>query len=299
MFEDLFGFNKINLLFNKRIEGDYENILNNYTKDQLEHILNFLNISYKSNSKKEKLVELLKNYIFNNLEDIVSNLPIVMLENLDDLVNDSDGHCLELCDLGLTFGYDYADDYKLYLPNDLKNKLKHVINKDVYKKVWLSDIKEFVKLYFWTYGLVSKEKIVEEYESLVHKKVDWTWIFEKLNDEFTTCEINNDEFLWPKSVLLDPLKEDISLDFYYPGKEIIVLNMAYCLDTIKKIAEFLNIKDKRILNSFIKYVLLKYQDNAKIVSDFTLEYNLNKKQRDELEKILDVDFFVSNLAIWW
>lgn len=163
------------------------------------------------------------------------------------------------------------------------------------KKVWLSDIKEFVKLYFWTYGLVSKEKIVEEYESLVHKKVDWTWIFEKLNDEFTTCEINNDEFLWPKSVLLDPLKEDISLDFYYPGKEIIVLNMAYCLDTIKKIAEFLNIKDKRILNSFIKYVLLKYQDNAKIVSDFTLEYNLNKKQRDELEKILDVDFL---FPIW-
>lgn len=53
MFEDLFGFNKINLLFNKRIEGDYENILNNYTKDQLEHILNFLNISYKSNSKKK------------------------------------------------------------------------------------------------------------------------------------------------------------------------------------------------------------------------------------------------------
>ena len=49
MFEDLFGFNKINLLFNKKIEGDYENVLNNYTKDQLEHILNFLNISYKSN----------------------------------------------------------------------------------------------------------------------------------------------------------------------------------------------------------------------------------------------------------
>ena len=295
MFEDLFGFNKINFLFNKKIEGDYENILNNYTKEQLEHILNFLNISYKSNLKKKKLVELLKNYIFNNLDDIVSNLPIVMLENLDDLVNDSDGYCLELCDLGLTFGYDCADDYKLYLPNDLKNKLKHVINKDVYKKVWLSDIKEFVKLYFWTYGLVSKEIIVGEYESLVHKKVDWTWIFEKLNDEFTTCEINNDEFLWPKSVLLDPLKEDISLDFYYPGKEIIVLNMAYCLDTIKKIAIFLNIEDERIINSFIKYVLLKYQDNAKIVSDFTLEYNLNKKQRDELEKILDVDFL---FPIW-
>ena len=295
MFEDLFGFNKINFLFNKKIEGDYENILNNYTKEQLEHILNFLNISYKSNLKKKKLVELLKNYIFNNLDDIVSNLPIVMLENLDDLVNDSDGYCLELCDLGLTFGYDCADDYKLYLPNDLKNKLKHVINKDVYKKVWLSDIKEFVKLYFWTYGLVSKEIIVEEYESLVHKKVDWTWIFEKLNDEFTTCEINNVEFLWPKSVLLDPLKEDISLDFYYPGKEIIVLNMAYCLDVIRKIAIFLNIEDERIINSFIKYVLLKYQDNAKIVSDFTLEYNLNKKQRDELEKILDVDFL---FPIW-
>ena len=29
MFEDLFGFNKINFLFNKKIEGDYENILNN------------------------------------------------------------------------------------------------------------------------------------------------------------------------------------------------------------------------------------------------------------------------------
>ena len=218
-----------------------------------------------------------------------------MLENLDDLVNDLDGHCLELCDLGLAFGYSCADDYKLYLPNDLKNKLKKVITKDIYKKVWLSDIKEFVKLYFWTYGLVSKEKIVEEYESLVQKKIDWIWIFEKLKDEFTTYEINNEEFLWPKSVLLDPLKEDISLDFYYPGKEIIVLNMAYCLDIIKKIAGFLNIEDERILNSFIKYVLLKYQDNAKIVSDFTLEYNLNKKQRDELEKILDVDFL---FPIW-
>ena len=57
---------------------------------------------------------------------------------------------------------------------------------------------------------------------------------EKLNDEFTTCEINNDEFLWPKSVLLDPLKEDISLDFYYPGKEIIVLNMARTKQTARK-----------------------------------------------------------------
>ena len=290
MFEDLFGFNKIDLLFSKKIEGDYKDCLNNYTKEQLEHILNFLNISYKSSFKKEMLVELLKDYMFDNLEDIVNNLPIVMLENLDDLVNDLDGYCLELCDLGLAFGFDCGDDYELYIPNDLKNRLKEVINKDVYRKVWLSDIKEFVKLYFWMQGLVSKEKIVEEYENVANKKVDWIWVFENLNDEFKIYEINNEEYLWPKSVLLDPLKEDISLDFYYPEKEIMVLNMAYCLDIIKKIGSFLNIEDNRIINSFIKYVLLKYQDNGKIVSDFALEYNLNKKQSNELKRILDVEF---------
>ena len=96
MFEDLFGFNKINLLFSKKIEGDYKDCLNNYTKEQLEYILNFLNISYKSSLKKEMLVELLKDYIFDNLEDIVSNLPIVLLENLEDLVIYLDGYCLEL-----------------------------------------------------------------------------------------------------------------------------------------------------------------------------------------------------------
>ena len=290
MFEDLFGFNKINLLFSKKIEGDYKDCLNNYTKEQLEHILNFFNISYKSSLKKEMLVELLKDYIFDNLEDIVSNLPIVQLENLEDLVIYLDGYCLELCDFGLAFGFDCGDDYELYIPDDLKNRLKEVINKDVYRKVWLSDIKEFVKLYFWMYGLVSKEKIVEEYENVAHKKVDWIWVFENLNDEFKIYEINNEEYLWPKSVLLDPLKEDISLDFYYPEKEIMVLNMAYCLDIIKKIGSFLNIEDNRIINSFIKYVLLKYQDNDIIVSDFALEYNLNKKQSNELKRILDVDF---------
>ena len=290
MFEDLFGFNKINLLFSKKIEGDYKDCLNNYTKEQLEYILNFLNISYKSSLKKEMLVELLKDYIFDNLEDIVSNLPIVLLENLEDLVIYLDEYCLELCDFGLAFGFDCGDDYELYIPNDLKNRLKEVINKDVYRKVWLSDIKEFVKLYFWMHGLVSKEKIVEEYENVAHKKVDWIWVFENLNDEFKIYEINNEEYLWPKSVLLDPLKEDVSLDFYYPEKEIMVLNMAYCLDIIKKIGSFLNIEDERIINSFIKYVLLKYQDIDKIVSDFTLEYNLTNKQRDELKRILDVDF---------
>ena len=290
MFEDLFGFNKINLLFSKKIEGDYKDCLNNYTKEQLEYILNFLNISYKSSLKKEMLVELLKDYIFDNLEDIVSNLPIVLLENLEDLVIYLDGYCLELCDFGLAFGFDCGDDYELYIPNDLKNRLKEVINKDVYRKVWLSDIKEFVKLYFWMHGLVSKEKIVEEYENVAHKKVDWIWVFENLNDEFKIYEINKEEYLWPKSVLLDPLKEDVSLDFYYPEKEIMILNMAYCLDIIKKIGSFLNIEDNRIITSFIKYVLLKYQDNDKIVSDFALEYNLNKRQSNELKRILDVDF---------
>ena len=290
MFEDLFGFNKINLLFSKKIEGDYKDCLNNYTKEQLEYILNFLNISYKSSLKKEMLVELLKDYIFDNLEDIVSNLPIVLLENLEDLVIYLDGYCLELCDFGLAFGFDCGDDYELYIPNDLKNRLKEVINKDVYRKVWLSDIKEFVKLYFWMHGLVSKEKIVEEYENVANKKVDWIWVFENLNDEFKIYEINNEEYLWPKSVLLDPLKEDVSLDFYYPEKEIMILNMAYCLDIIKKIGSFLNIEDNRIITSFIKYVLLKYQDIDKIVSDFALEYNLNKRKSNELKRILDVDF---------
>ena len=290
MFEDLFGFNKTNLLFDKKIEGDYNDCLNNYTKEQLEHILNFLNISYKSYLKKEKLVDLLKNYVFNNLEYLVNNLPIIMLESLDDLVNDLDGYCLELCDLGLAFGYDCADDYELYIPNDLKNKLEKVINQEVYRKAWLSDIKELIWLHFWMYGLISKEKVVEEYEDMANKKVDWIWVFENLNDEFKTYEINNEEYLWPKVVLLDPLNSNISLDFYYPGKEVIVLNMAYCLDATKKIATLLNIEYEKALNSFIKYVLLKYQDISKIVSDFTLEYNLTNKQRDELKRILDIDF---------
>lgn len=63
-----------------------------------------------------------------------------------------------------------------------------------------------------------------------------------------------------------------------------ILNMAYCLDIIKKIGSFLNIEDNRIITSFIKYVLLKYQDNDKIVSDFALEYNLNKSQSNELKE---------------